>query len=180
MYYRLAIASMPSVAEQLRAAREARKLTIHQVADATKIKTEHIRSLEEGDFSPFSAPVYIRGYVKALARALQLDPSQILAELNVELSQTQDFSAPPSLSPQNKGFVDWMMLQISKLQLQLLLPFIVIGLLALAIIAGYSYWRHKQSQDPLEKLGDGIYQKPVATGGQYLPLPEGATNANTR
>ncbi|MBG88060.1 MAG: hypothetical protein CMO80_14310 [Verrucomicrobiales bacterium] len=171
---------MPSVAEQLRSAREARNLTVHQVADATKIKTEHIRSLENGDYSPFSAPVYIRGHVKALARALQIEAGELLGELDIELSQTQDFSAPPSLSPRNKGFVDWLMLQISKLQLQLLLPFAVIGLLALAIISGYSFWRHKQSKDPLENLGDGLYQKPFQMGGQYLPLPEGATNSPPR
>lgn len=174
------MALMLSVAEQLRAAREARKLTVHQVADATNIKTEHIRSLENGDYAPFSAPVYIRGNVKALARTLNLDPAQILSELDVELSQTQEFSAPPSLSDGNKGFLDWLMLQISKLQLQILLPFIVIALLVGAIIAGYSYWRHRQSKDPLAGLGEGIYQKAIPIGGQYLPLPEGATNANSR
>ena len=46
-----------SVGEQLRKARETRRLTVSQVADATKIKSDHITALEESDFSPFSAPV---------------------------------------------------------------------------------------------------------------------------
>ena len=46
--------TMSTVAEQLRVAREARKLTIQQVADATKIRTDHIRALEEGNFNVFS------------------------------------------------------------------------------------------------------------------------------
>ncbi|MGH7954054.1 MAG: helix-turn-helix domain-containing protein, partial [Limisphaerales bacterium] len=50
---------MPTVAEQLRAAREVQKLTIHQVAEKTKIRTDHVRALEDGNFSVFSAPVYI-------------------------------------------------------------------------------------------------------------------------
>ena len=53
--------SSSSVGEQLRKARESRRLTLSQVADATKIKSDHIAALEEGDFHPFSAPVYIRG-----------------------------------------------------------------------------------------------------------------------
>jgi cytoskeletal protein RodZ len=61
---------MPTVAEQLRAAREAKKLTVQQVADATKIRTDHIRALEEGNFSAFSAPIYIRGSVKNYATLL--------------------------------------------------------------------------------------------------------------
>ena len=55
---------MPTVAEQLRAAREAKKLSVQQVADATKIRTDHIRALEDGNFNVFSAPIYIRGSVK--------------------------------------------------------------------------------------------------------------------
>src|SRR5207253_137981 len=45
---------MSTVAEQLRLAREARNLTVHQVADITKIRTDHIRALEEGNFDMFS------------------------------------------------------------------------------------------------------------------------------
>jgi cytoskeletal protein RodZ len=59
---------MPTVAEQLRAARETKKLTVQQVADKTKIRTDHVRALEDGNFSVFSAPVYIRGSVKNTPR----------------------------------------------------------------------------------------------------------------
>ncbi len=36
---------MSTVAEQLRAGREARMLTVEQVAELTKIRTDHIRAL---------------------------------------------------------------------------------------------------------------------------------------
>lgn len=167
---------MPSVAEQLRAARDDRKMTIHQLADTTKIKTDHIRSLEQGDYSPFSAPVYIRGNVKAIARALHLDPSPVLSDLDIELAQTSQFSAPPSLVPKKKGFLDWLMLQISKLQLQLLAPYIVFALLLGGIAWGYLIWRERQSSDPLANLGAGIYQGQPVVGGQYLRIPARASN----
>src|SRR5665213_4268142 len=70
---------MPTVAEQLRSAREAKKLTVQQVADATKIRTDHVRALEEGNFSVFSAPIYIRGSVKNYATLLKLDVPKIWA-----------------------------------------------------------------------------------------------------
>ena len=47
---------MSTVAEQLRVAREAQKLTVQQVADATKIRADHIGALEQGNFGVFSAP----------------------------------------------------------------------------------------------------------------------------
>ena len=37
---------MVTVSEQLRRAREAQELDIYQVAEITKIKTDHIRALE--------------------------------------------------------------------------------------------------------------------------------------
>ena len=45
--------TMSEVGEQLHAAREALKLTIQQIADATKIRTDHIRALEEGHYEVF-------------------------------------------------------------------------------------------------------------------------------
>ena len=72
---------MSTVAEQLRAAREAKKLTVQQVADATKMRTDHVRALEEGKFNVFSAPVYIRGSVKIYAKLLKLDEAPLLAAL---------------------------------------------------------------------------------------------------
>lgn len=170
---------MPSVAEQLRAGREARNWSIHQVADATMIKTEHIRSLENGDYSPFSAPVYIRGHVKALARALRVDPNTILGQLDRELAQTEEFSAPPSLTPRRKGALDWVMLQISKMHLQVLAPFVLLVALLGSIVWGYTVWRQNQATDPLKDLGPGIYQGELQVGGQYLPLPADATNQTT-
>lgn len=69
---------MPTVAEQLRQAREARNLTVQQVADVTKIRTDHLRALEEGNFDMFSAPVYIRGFVRTYSTLLKLDVRQTM------------------------------------------------------------------------------------------------------
>src|ERR1044071_5997129 len=105
---------MSTVAEQLRQAREAKNLTIHQVADVTKIRTDHIRALEEGNFNVFSAPVYIRGFVRTYATLLKLDVPQTMAALDAELGRTEKFSEPPPLTNQPRGFVDFVMLQLSK------------------------------------------------------------------
>ena len=101
---------MSTVAEQLRAAREARKLTIEQVADATKIRTDHIRALEQGNFNAFSAIIYIRGSVKNYATVLKLDVPQILAALDAELKGTEKFSEPPPLVEQRKNLLDHLAL----------------------------------------------------------------------
>ena len=78
---------MSTVAEQLRSARKAKNLTVQQVAEATKIRTDHIDALERGDFSVFSAPIYIRGSVKNYATTLKLDLPVIMATLEAECAR---------------------------------------------------------------------------------------------
>src|SRR5437867_301757 len=97
---------MTTVAEQLRSAREARGLTVHQVAEITKIRTDHLRALEEGNYEVFSAPVYIRGFVRAYASLLKLDVPMLMTTLDAELGRTERFDEPPPLSDEPRGFVD--------------------------------------------------------------------------
>src|SRR3974390_3483490 len=107
-----------TVAEQLRQAREARHLTVEQVAEITKIRTDHLRALEEGNFDVFSAPVYIRGFVRSLSNLLKLDVPSIMVDLDSELGKTRQFAEPPALSTHPHGFLDFLMLQLSKVDWQ--------------------------------------------------------------
>jgi cytoskeletal protein RodZ len=160
---------MPTVAEQLRAGREAKQLTIQQVADVTKIRTDHVRALEEGDFSVFSAPIYIRGSVKNYATFLKLDLSPVLATLDAELKGTQKFSEPPPLTEQGKSIVDTLTLVLAKLNWKMG----VVGVVALAGIIIISVIvfsvRHHKRNDPLAHLKPAVYQP--ASAGDVLPLP---------
>ena len=106
---------MPTVAEQLRAAREAKNLTIEQVAESTKIRTDHLRALEQGNYDVFSAPIYIRGSVKNCAMTFKLDVPKIMADLDRELKGTTNFSEPPPLMEQTKTPLDHVMFLLSKL-----------------------------------------------------------------
>src|ERR1700755_2846037 len=106
---------MSTVAEQLRQAREAQKLTIQELAEITKIRSDHIRALEEGNFNVFSAPVYIRGFVRTYATLLKLDVTRIMDNLAGGLGETGKFRKPPPLSDQKKGILDFLTLQLSKL-----------------------------------------------------------------
>ncbi len=161
---------MSTVAEQLRSAREAKSLTVEQVAEMTKIRTDHIRALEEGNFNVFSAPIYIRGSVKNYANALKMDTAALLAALDAELKGTVKYSEPPPLSESRKTFVDQITLVLAKLNWKIgLAGFAVV---ALAFIVGVSFWawRHHQKSNPLKNLPPAVYQP--ANSGDTLPLPK--------
>src|SRR5438874_5470155 len=88
---------MSTVAEQLRTSREAQGLTVYQVAEITKIRTDHVRALEVGRYEAFAAPVYVRGFVRTYATLLKLDVSGMMSLLEGELSQTDKFHELPPL-----------------------------------------------------------------------------------
>ncbi len=149
---------MPTVGDQLRAAREQQKLTVHQVADATKIKTDHIRALEDSDWSAFSAPVYIRGFVRSYSGYLKLDVARVMQELQLELKQTKDFAQPPSLTGRRKGPLDFIMLQLSKVKWQIVFPILIVVAVGAGLAVGIRAWKTQQKKDPLQNLGSGLRQ----------------------
>ena len=161
---------MPTVAEQLRAAREAKRLTVQQVADATKIRTDHIRALENGNFNVFSAPIYIRGSVKNYAAMLKMDVPQITAALDAELKGTEKFSEPPPLVEASKSPLDYLMFLLSKVNVRV--AFAGGGVLAIVLVvllAGWA-WRHHKRNETAPNLPPAVYQP--ASSGDTLPLPK--------
>jgi len=162
---------MPTVAEQLHGAREAKNLTVYQIAETTKIKTDHIRALEEGNYNVFSAPVYIRGFVRTYASLLKLDVAQVMATLDQELARTEKFCEPPRLSINAPGPLDFLTFQLSRIKWHLVLPAMGVALVLLLGIWGYRAWKTHQTRDPLSGLGPGIYQPPASHRGETLPVP---------
>ena len=160
---------MSTVAEQLRAGREAKNLTVYQVAETTKIRTDHIRALEEGNFDAFSAPVYIRGFVRIYATLLKLDVPQIMAALNAELGRTEKFSEPPPLTDTANTPLDRVMFLLSKFNWRVgAVGGAALGILLVAIVISVTL-RHRRHGDSLAGLPPAVYQ--TTNSSDTLPLP---------
>jgi cytoskeletal protein RodZ len=161
---------MSTVAEQLHQARQAQNLTVQQVAEITKIRGDHLRALEEGNFDVFSAPVYIKGFVRCYSTLLKLDVAQVMADLDTELGQTKRFAEPPPLSEPSRGVLDFVMLQLSQVDWRKSLIGLAAVVLLTGIISGVLLWRHHSTSDPLKGLKPGVYHEHGGPG-QTLPLP---------
>ncbi len=165
---------MSIVAEQLRQARESKKLSVHQAAEATKIRTDHIEALEAGNYDVFPAPVYIRGFVRTYATYLRLDVPRIVEQLNSELSTSVKHREAPALTRKAPSVLDWFMFQLSRINWRWALPILLLAIVAFIGIYGYRAWKIHQSVDPLGDLGPGLYNAPQTNGGELLPIPNPA------
>ena len=162
---------MSSVAEQLRQAREAQGLSLHDLAELTKIRSDHIEALEAANYDPFPAPVYIRGSVRTCATFLKMDVPAVLASLDAELSKSPEFSSPPSLSGGRRGPLDWLTYQLSRVNWRI--TGVIGGFIAL-VSAGYFGWKAwslRLREDPLARLGSGLHTPMAVSEGDILSIP---------
>ena len=75
----------PTVGEQLRQAREAKKLSLEDVAAQTRIPQRHLASIETADWDNLPAPTYTIGFAKSYAGAVGLDRVEIGNQLREEM-----------------------------------------------------------------------------------------------
>jgi len=73
---------MPALGEEFRSAREARGLTLSDVAEQIHIRSVYLNAIENEDWKSIGAPVYVRGFIRTYARFLGLDAEDAVASFN--------------------------------------------------------------------------------------------------
>ncbi|MET8558906.1 helix-turn-helix domain-containing protein [Streptomyces sp. NPDC004959] len=74
----------PSLGETLRRARTKAGLRVEDLSASTRIRVPLVQAIENDDFSRCGGAVYARGHLRALARAVGLDPEPLLARYDAE------------------------------------------------------------------------------------------------
>jgi cytoskeletal protein RodZ len=85
----------PKIGEQLRQAREARELSLEQVARETLIRVRYLQAMEAGEFSALPSQAQARGFLRTYAGFLRLDERQLLRDLEEE----EPNASPPTQAP---------------------------------------------------------------------------------
>lgn len=70
--------------EALAAAREAMGLSVEQIADQLKLASRQVLAIERGDFDALPNRAVTRGFIRAYAKAVRLDPAPLVAMVEVE------------------------------------------------------------------------------------------------
>ena len=102
-----------SVGFILRQARQARSLTLEQVAQATHIRQRYLQALEENDFGVMPSHVQVRGFLRSYSEFLDLNAVDLLSSLSqtessASLPPTASTTPPPekSVTPAQAIYVD--------------------------------------------------------------------------
>ena len=96
-------ASSPdSPGQQLRQAREARKLDTSQVATSLRLAPRAIAAIEQDDYAQLPSPVFIAGYIRSYAKLVGLDPEPLVERFR-QLHPKAESPAPHITSNQHKA-----------------------------------------------------------------------------
>ena len=85
---------MPALGEEFRSAREARGLSLSDVAERLHIRSVYLAAIEDEDWKAIGAPVYVRGFMRTYARFLGLDAEDAVARFAALTPATPATAAP--------------------------------------------------------------------------------------
>ena len=87
---------MLTIGEQLKQARETKKLTIKQVVQAIQVRSYYLQAMETDDFTALPSHAQARGFLRSYAEYLKLDADQLVEQLRTDTTP----DAPHPVQPQ--------------------------------------------------------------------------------
>ncbi len=137
-----------STGEQLKQAREAKGLSLDDVANQTRIPIRHLQNIEREDWDALPAPTYAVGFVRNYANAVGLDGAAIAVALRERLGGAVRSRAP---APEYYEPADPSRVPPRGLVLGALL---FAALLVLGYVFWFSSWSTEQSPEPEQKTAE--------------------------
>jgi cytoskeletal protein RodZ len=163
------------VADQIAAARQASGLSIEDLARRTRIPASRLKALEAGAYELLPAPIYSRGYVRACAIELKLDPDALVRRFDSERPLPP---APPLPSSSNSYVEAGEVPDAQRVRGVLMIA----GGIALVI---FLIWSGREPAGnavehtalaPEASTGAPERPAPVATTGEQAPVSSGAVS----
>lgn len=152
-----------TVGQRLREAREAKGISVEDIAAQTRIPTRHLTSLEDSDWDKLPAATYSIGFAKNYASAVGLDRNEIGDQLRAEMggsrpayTQPEVYEAADPARTMPKG--------------------LVLGALALLAIFVLAFtWFNNRSLEADEPVAEAVNEvAPVANEVAPPPAPAAA------
>lgn len=145
---------MATFGAKLKREREKKKITLEEVAVATKIGTRLLSALEEEKFDQLPGGIFNKGFIRAYARHLGLDEEKTIAEYVTTLGE--QMPAPPEAESQQLRAIAERKEKENNRPKPSGVPWGIVAILLLLIALGLSVW--------------GFYSRDKSQA-ENLPLP---------
>lgn len=92
-----------TLGEKLKRIREDMRISLAEIAKATKVKQSYLEKIEEGDFESLPPDVYVKGFLKSYAGYLGVDEDEVVRQYKKECG-LKDCMKKIQTIPQKKKF----------------------------------------------------------------------------
>jgi cytoskeletal protein RodZ len=150
------------IGSKLKKVRIDKGISLREISSATKISLPVLEALERNDLARMPGGIFARGYIRAYAAELGLNPEEAVAEFRSQVDEPSEVAAPTSATPTH---VDWAAYVDWGARYQNLGLTAMLGLAAALII--YTALSVRSPATP----SDGETVGPVATGGEVVVPP---------
>jgi cytoskeletal protein RodZ len=157
---------MPALGEEFRSAREARGLSVSDVAEQIHIRSVYLAAIENEEWTSIGAPVYVRGFIRTYARFLGLDGEAAVARFNdaVPAARPSSHAAPAAATAarERSGPSPW----------------VLIGTLVALVLVAYAAYEYVTLKQPgvgtiavQPSAAPAVSESPAPAGGAASPAP---------
>lgn len=150
------------VGERLRAAREAKAMSLDDVATLTRVPTRHLQHIENGEWDSLPAITYSVGFARAYANAVGLDGREIGTELRNQLGAPQSSAATAPYEPADPARVPPRSLAV------------IAAVIAVLLVGAYLVWRGSAVSDGDPQAEAAAVENPIVAQPKAVPAPGAA------
>jgi len=149
-----------SFGDYLRQQRESREISLEQLSAKTKIKKNLLSALENDQYEQLPGLVFIRGFIRAYAQEVGLNPEEALQRFEEYLKETKPVLSGPKSAPIP--------------QKHKIIPYVLVSVFALALVglAISLLWSFKQNETSL------TLPSTPSTAKTLSPIPSNTTTLN--
>jgi cytoskeletal protein RodZ len=162
-----------SIGDALATARRQAGLTITQVSQRTCIRETIVRGIERGDYSACGGDFYARGHIRSIARAVGLDPEELIREYDATEAPPHPITAADVFQPftpvklKERRRANWSVV-------------LLVGVVAVLGIVGFRFFSGHNSPTSKGTAATQSDHTKVGTGKAHHPAAKPSPSAPTR
>jgi cytoskeleton protein RodZ len=174
---------MEPLGPELKRAREASGITIHEMASRTKISITALESLERNDFRRLPGGISGRAFVRAYAAEVGMEPDAAVSRFSELLEQAEREEAErraaklPEITLDDRQFLQRQ--QRAMLMLRMVMIVVVIAVVAVAIWQGRAYLQRRAASKAAAPAASTSAPAPAVAAALEVPAAEAVVAPET-
>jgi cytoskeletal protein RodZ len=170
---------MSSLGEKLKQAREARGVSISEIAEQTRISSHYLEAIESDDYRTLPGGIFNKGFVKSYAKYVGVDEQEALQDY-AKIVNEQSLNQP---EPEMRVHRPEVLTDSSRGSMlpTLIFAAVILGLMTWGILSAVNWWQEQQKNNAATANANvkTVNTPTLGTAATNANAPAGNTTSNT-